>query len=52
VIVGRQVSDGRRWVGVADPDDAQLLAWFEHGDPLGASVTVSTGDRNIVRRSA
>jgi acetyl-CoA C-acetyltransferase len=50
VIVGRQVSDGRRWVGVADPEDAELLAWFEKADPLGERVEVSAGERNIVRR--
>ena len=50
VIVGLQVSDGRRWVGVADPGDAQLLAWFETADPLGEKVVVTTGERNIVRR--
>jgi acetyl-CoA C-acetyltransferase len=50
IIIGRQVSDGRRWVGVADPDDSALLAWFEEGEPLGAQVNVITGERNIVRR--
>ncbi|MEK9656488.1 MAG: hypothetical protein VW202_12345, partial [Halieaceae bacterium] len=52
VVVGRQVSDGRRWVGVADPEDAELLAWFREGDPLGAAVEVTPGERNIVRRQA
>ena len=50
VVVGRQVSDGRRWVGVADPNDAALLAWFQKADPLGEKVMVSVGERNIVRR--
>ena len=50
VVVGRQLSDGRRWVGVADPEDAELLEWFETADPLGEQVVVSTGERNIVRR--
>ena len=44
------MSDGRRWVGVADPGDAQLLAWFETADPLGEKVVVTNGERNIVRR--
>ena len=52
VVVGRQVSDGRRWVGVADPEDAELLAWFEKADPLGEQIVVSAGERNIVRRRA
>jgi acetyl-CoA C-acetyltransferase len=51
VVVGRQVSDGRRWVGVADPEDAELLAWFEKADPLGEQIVVSAGERNIVRRA-
>ena len=50
VIVGRQLSDGRRWVGVADPEDADLLEWFEKADPLGEQVVVYVGERNIVRR--
>ena len=50
VIVGRQLSDGRRWVGVADPEDADLLAWFGKADPLGEQIVVSAGERNIVRR--
>jgi acetyl-CoA C-acetyltransferase len=52
VVVGRQMSDGRRWVGVADPDDAELLAWFEKADPLGEQIVVSAGERNVVRRRA
>jgi len=52
VVVGRQLSDGRRWVGVADPEDAELLAWFEAADPLGEQIVVSVGERNIVRRRA
>ena len=52
VVVGRQLSDGRRWVGVADPEDAELLEWFETADPLGEQIVVSTGERNIVRRRA
>ena len=52
VVVGRQMSDGRRWVGVADPEDAELLAWFEKADPLGEQIVVSAGERNIVRRRA
>ena len=52
VIVGRQLSDGRRWVGVADPEDTDLLEWFEKADPLGEQIVVSGGDRNIVRRRA
>jgi len=52
VVVGRQVSDGRRWVAVADPEDAELLDWFKHADPLGEQVVVTAGERNIVRRRA
>ncbi len=52
IVVGRQASDGRRWVGVADPDDVDLLAWFEAEDPLGARVEVVAGERNVVRRIA
>ena len=52
MIVGRQLSDGRRWVGVADPEDADLLEWFEKADPLGEQIVVSGGERNIVRRRA
>ena len=52
VVVGRQVSDGRRWVAVADPDDAELLDWFKQADPLGEQVVVIAGERNIVRRRA
>ena len=50
IVVGRQLSDDRRWVGVADPTDDALLSWFRDGDPMGAHVTVSAEDRNIVRR--
>jgi len=52
VVVGRQVSDGRRWVAVADPEDAELLDWFKQADPLGEQVVVTAGERNIVRRRA
>lgn len=52
IVVGRQVSDQRRWVAVADPGDSDLLAWFKDGDPLGAQVEVTPGERNIVRRTA
>jgi len=52
VVVGRQLSDGRRWAGVADPEDAELLEWFETADPLGEQIVVSAGERNIVRRRA
>ena len=50
--MGRQVSDGRRWVAVADPEDAELLDWFKQADPLGEQVVVTAGERNIVRRRA
>ena len=52
VVVGRQLSDGRRWVAVADPEDAELLDWFKQADPLGEQVVVTAGERNIVRRRA
>ncbi len=52
VVVGRQVSDGRRWVAVADPEDAELLDWFKQADPLGEQVVVTAGERNIMRRRA
>ena len=52
VVVGRQVSDGRRWVAVADPEDGELLDWFKQADPLGEQVVVTAGERNIVRRRA
>jgi hypothetical protein len=50
IVVGRQVSDRRRWVAVADPEDSDLLAWFRDDDPLGVEVEVRPGERNIVRR--
>ncbi len=50
IVVGRQVSDRRRWVAVADPEDSDLLAWFRDDDPLGVGVEVRPGERNIVRR--
>jgi hypothetical protein len=37
---------------VADPEDAELLEWFETEDPLGEQIVVSAGERNIVRRRA
>ena len=52
VVVGRQVSDGRRWVAVADPEDGELLDWFKQADPVGEQVVVTKGERNIVRRRA
>ncbi len=52
IVVGRQLSDNRRWVAVADPHDSELLAWFRDGDPLGAQVEVTPGDRNVVKKSA
>lgn len=50
IVVGRQASDQRRWVAVADPEDSDLLAWFRDEDPLGARVEVTPGEQNIVRR--
>ena len=52
IVVGRQLSDDRRWVGIADPADDALLSWFRDGDPMGAHVTVSAEEHNIVRRLA
>jgi acetyl-CoA C-acetyltransferase len=52
IVVGRQLSDDRRWVGIADPTDDALLSWFRDGDPIGAHVTVSAEEHNLVRRLA
>ena len=52
IVVGRQLSDERRWVGIADPADDALLSWFRDGDPMGAHVMVSAEEHNIVRRLA